>query len=107
MEAIDFVAVIGAAVGTVLAATAAIFTLRIARGSRWAAERAHIEASRDQRTNITIEGNNRVINISDAQLLTGEQFAELRKLIEAEMPPTPKGQEGSTPTVPSTRTDEP
>ncbi|OKJ62214.1 hypothetical protein AMK27_15215 [Streptomyces sp. CB02009] len=104
-EAIDVLAVAGAVVGSLLAATFAIFTLRIASRSRHAAEEAR--ASAVQRTNITIEGNGRVISISDAQLLTREQLAELRRIIENEMPPASSGQELGSPSIPTPRTDAP
>ncbi|WP_159029292.1 hypothetical protein [Streptomyces viridochromogenes] len=106
MEATDFIAVVGAATGSVLAAAFAYFTLRIASRSRREAEEARFASVRDQRTNITIEGNGRVINISDAQLLTSDQFAELRRIIENEMPPASQEQGSSTPTVPLMRTDD-
>ncbi|MFB7089448.1 hypothetical protein [Streptomyces sp. NPDC056296] len=103
MEATDFIAVVGAATGSVLAAAFAYTTLRIASRSRRYAEEASF---REQRTNITIEGNGRVINISDAHLLTSDQFAELRRIIDNEMPSASQEQASSTPTVPLTRTDD-
>ncbi|MBK5994990.1 hypothetical protein ACIF6H_23070 [Streptomyces microflavus] len=104
MELTDFIVVVGAATASVLAAAVAYSTLRIASRSRRSMEDAHIRAP--QRTNITIEGNGRMVSISDAQLLTSEQFAELRKIIENDVPTPPQEQDNSTRTGPPTRTDE-
>ncbi|MFD5219437.1 hypothetical protein ACFWMH_17525 [Streptomyces tendae] len=106
MEATDFIAVAGAATGSVLAGAFAYFTLRIASRSRREGEEARFASFRDQRTNITIEGNGRVIKISDAQLLTSDQFAELRRIIDTEMPQASQEQGSNTPAVPLTRTDD-
>lgn len=104
MEPTDFIAVVGAATASVLAAAVAYFTLRIASRSRRSLEGAPIRSA--ERTNITIEGNGRMVSISDAQLLTSEQFAELRKIIENDVPPPPQGQDGGTRTGPPARRDE-